>query len=574
MDTQLKTPEEIKTGSPEQQIIDTFQTEKKRYEQATQTERGDILDIYNAYQGKMEDVITTPYDSKETIPKLRTEISYVKPFIFSGQPEIEVEGVGDEDKPVSKILEKMINYRISQSIPNAYEKIEDWVHQAVTFGTSLIKVVWRFETKIEGDAEVPVKDEPDLEVPNILDTFKNPMIPEVAGQTSIICRSVIPVNEVKNNPVYDFIGQDGKRNADKLEGKSNIKTNPYDSTSQFSSQALSNQEGVVEVYERLTKDRIQTIAEDKETLVLRDTENPFGYINLVKFVFEKNTIPNTFDGLGVGHNTLGLGKSYYKMFNQTLTNVKMTNNPMFLFAKGTRIDKKQLVSKPGGGIEVDTGGKPLREVIEPIIFPDIKQGAVELLNKIDDEHKRASGANDLLQGSASNDTLGQDQIAQTNISNRFELVVRRFKEALAEVARMIIDMELKNLQSPDASILRIFPQEIRMEIYQLLITEAPNVKFNVKIKGDTVIARNKQLESKRLVDLFDLAQNFLTDREKRAFLRRIAERQGETNIDEIIQEFNPLAQMQEQMAVMPQGTYNQPGKVQTPQGLNQQAYGG
>ena len=28
------------------------------------------------------------------------------------------------------------------------------------------------------------------------------------------------------------------------------------------------------------------------------------------------------------------------------------------------------------------------------------------MNKIDDEHKRASGANDLLQGAASNKTLG------------------------------------------------------------------------------------------------------------------------------------------------------------------------
>src|SRR4030042_635452 len=160
----------------------------------------------------MDEVKSVPYRNKETIPKLRTEIAYVKPFIFSGQPEIEISGVGDEDRDISTILEKIVNYRISQSIPNAYEKIEDWVHQAVTFGTSLIKVVWRFETKkvydpvidemgqpIVGEDgkpqmqeyEGPTLDAPDLEVPNILDTYKNPMIAEVSGQTSMICRSVL-----------------------------------------------------------------------------------------------------------------------------------------------------------------------------------------------------------------------------------------------------------------------------------------------------------------------------------------------------------------------------------------------
>lgn len=553
----------------EQEIIELFQKERKNYEQSTTDERNELNEIYKNYMGKMDEVQTVPYDVKEPIPKLRTEIAYVKPFVFSGEPEIEVEGVGAEDKEISKILEKMVNYRLSQSISNAYEKIEQWVHQSVTFGTSLIKVIWSFKTQaLEEGFETPVMDEPDLEVPNLMDVYYNPLIPTVDGQQSIIFRSVFPSGDIKENPAYNYTDASGIRNADKVKGKE-LKNDTYNSTSQASQTAVSNQKDVVEVYERLTKDRITTICEGMETLVLRDVENPDGYISAVKLIFEPNTMPNFFSGLGVGHNTLGLGKSYFKLWSQTLQNVKMCNNPMSVGAKGSRIKKDQLVSKPGGHIEVDTQGQPLSNVFQWLQFPDIKQGAIELLSKLEDEHKRASGANDLIQGSASNDTLGQDQIAQANISNRFELIQRRFKHALARVAEMILDMEIRNLQSPDAPILRIFPAELREQIFLLIKNEAPNVKFNIKVRGETIIARNKNLESKRMVDAFDLAQNFLTDREKRAFIRRIMELQGETNVDELVMETNPIIEQQQQMQMAGIDPATGQPMGQNPTGMNQ-----
>lgn len=589
-ETKTEPTQEDETQSPEA-IVKEFQDEKTRYEKATTEIRSDYSDIYSAYMGEMDEVVSTPYDTKQSIPKLRTEISYVKPFVFSGQPEIEIEGVGDEDRDIASILEKIVNYRIQQAIPTAMETIEDWVHQAVTFGTSVLRVVWKFKTqKKEDGTEVPVMDAPDLEVPNIMDVYYNPMIPQIDAQASIIFRSVLTLNEVQSNPAYNYADSDGNPNVDKIKGQGTFKADEKDSSTQLSQEVLSNQSGMVEVFERVTPERIQTFAEGEETLILRDVENPDGYIPAVKLLFEKNTIPNVFNGMGVGHNTIGLGMAYYKLFNQLLTNVKLSNNPMAVYAKGTRIDKRQLVSKPGGGVEVDAGGRNLNDVFQWRSIPDIQSGGLDMLNRIEDEHKRASGANDLMQGSGSNDTLGQDEIAQQNISNRFELIARRFKQALVEMARMILDMELRNLQDAKADILRIFSdkmpqtdpmtgQEImvpgaRQMIFQLLKSEAQNVKYDIKIKGETTVARNKNLESKRLVDMFDLTQNFLTDKEKRAMARRIAEKQGEDNIDEIIGETNPMMEMQEQMMMQqgqnPQGGYNQPGDVQTQAGLNQQ----
>lgn len=538
----------------EKQIVDRVLGLKKLYEEATKDERSEKGEIYSAYMGKMEETIALPYETKESIPKLRTEIAYIKPNIFSGQPEIELEGVGDEDRTIAKILEKIVNYRIQQSIPQAYEKIEAWVHQAVTFGTSVLRVIWRFKTEeqeeqgIDGQPytyETPVVDEPDLEIPNILDVYYNPTVAEIKDQKCIIFRSVLRIDEVKEDEMYNYVGEDGVPNRTKVTASKSGKTTADSSALDNTDLGSYTDDDMVELYELVDDDRIITIT--GSGILLRDTPNTYGFINAVKFIYEPNTIPNRFSGLGVGQNTLGLSKSYYKLFNQTLTSVKMTNNPMFLAAKGIKLDKKQAVSKPGGVIEVEAGQRSLNEVLQPLLFPDIKQGAIELLNKFDDEHKRASGASDLLQGSASNETLGQDEMVQANISNRFELIKRRFKQALADVADMIIKMELQNLQSVDAPILRIFPEEFRPQIYQLLVNEAQNVKYNIKVKGDTTVARNKNLESKRLVELFQIGAAFLTDQEKRSFLRRIAEKQGEDNIDEIIMETNPVMEQQEQL---------------------------
>lgn len=540
--------EETEIKKTEKQIVDHVMKLKESYEQATIDSRRDFSDIFAVYMGKSEIIQSTPYNTVDDIPKLRTEVAYIKPFVYSGDPVVEFEGVGDEDKLISSIYEKIINYRF-ETIRGFKDKIEAWVSQGITFGTSEIKVVWRFETqKNEDGTETPVMDSPDVEVPNHMDVYFNPLIPDIKSQPCVIFRSVLPIADVKKTPAYDYVNEEGIRNADTLEDTGSQPSNKNDSSNLTGIDVPNAQEkassGMVEIFELIDNERIQTIANGK---VLRDTENVYGMKNVVKFIFEPNAIPNRYEGFGVGQNTRGLGNMFYRLFNQISTNVKMTNNPMFLAETGAIKDKRQAVSKPGGVLEVSTNGQPLGNVVQPLTFSDVTSSAFEVLNKVDDEHKRASGANDLVQGSTSNDTLGQDEIAQANVSNRFELIVRRFKQALSEVAEMMLKMELQNLQSPDSEILRIFPEEAREQIYELLISERDNVRYNVHIKGETNVSRNKNLESKRLVELFNLSQNFLTDKEKRAFLRRIAEKQGEDNIDEIIGETNPMMEQQEQM---------------------------
>jgi len=546
--------EPIETKKSEKEIVDRVLKLKKQYEQATQDSRKEFSEIFSVYMGKTDEVQSTPYDTKDDIPKLRTEVAYIVPSIFSGEPEVELLPVGDEDVALSKIYEKMVNHRF-RTIKNFNAKIEAWVKQSVVFPASEIRVLWKFLTEKkkevgpdgkEYEYEEPIVDGPDVEVPNHMDVYFNPIISEVADQPCMIFRSVLTIDQVKEDPMYDYVNENGVRNADLVEesGKATDTNNSSTlGTTDIPNAQQDAMSGMVEVFELVDDDRIQTVANGK---LLRDTENPYGFINCVKLIHEPNAIPNRYEGHCMGTNTLSLGKMFYKMFNQISTNVKLCNNPMSIGKKGSVPNKAQLVSKPGGHVEVKGDG-PISDNFQWLQFPDVKSGAIELLAKIDDEHKRASGANDLVQGAASNDTLGQDELAQTNVSIRFELIVRRFKDALAKVAEMMLKMELQNLQSPEAEILRIFPQELREQIYQVLIAEKDTVKFNVRIKGETNVARNKDQASKRKVELFNLSQNFLTDKEKRAFLRDIAEEQGMKNIDSLIGETNPIMEQQEQM---------------------------
>jgi hypothetical protein len=539
----------------EKKILDEVFGDRDTYQQATLETRNVVNDIYSSYIGQIHD--TTPEDkskSKENTNRLRTEVAYIVPSIFSGSPEFELEGVGEEDKDLAQVLEKIVNHRF-HTIPQCYEKIEAWVKQSVVFGTSLIKVCWKFITKDNEDgSKTPIIDAPDLEVPNILDSFYNPLIQDVENQNSLVFRSVLPVAEVRNNEMYGFTDALGELNREKVESKGKTTSSKYDSSNQAETDKIDIDKAsdkTVEVYEWLTKDRIRTVVDGKERLVLRDEPLDYDFINAVKLTHEPNCIPNRFEGFGVGHNTIGIGKLYNKMMNRTLDNVNLTNNPYFMFRKGSVPNKRQLVVRTGGGLEIETEG-PLSEAVQAIQFPDIKQGAIEIMNKIDDEHKRASGANDLLQGSASNKTLGQDEIASTYSSNRFELINRRFKEALADVATMLLKLELKNLQSPDAEILRIFPEEIRQGVYELLINEAPNIKWNIKVKGNTNIAKNKDRQIQQIMETYNSFAGILPPKNQMAWARKILELRGVDEIDVLIPTEEELQMQEQQMQDMQQ----------------------
>lgn len=494
--------------------------EKDAYEKATQSWRTEAQEIWKAINGELSENVY-PWENPQFIPKIRTEVSFVTPFIFSGEPEMEVTMVGDEDKEASFLLDQILTYRV-EKVPRVYDAALAWVTQGVALGTSLLKVSWKFEQRSNG---IPI-DRPEFAVPNILDIYTNPMISDVDKQVSIIEKISMTVSDVKKSELFN----ENKKKVlpckkkDTTYGSETMADVDIDNR-----ETLENEFEMVDIYERWSADEITTVADSAEgPLLLRCEPNPYGYIPYVKFGFEKEIIPNRFYCKGVGQNTIGLQEMFYDLFNMTMLNLKILVNQMWRVDPGSRINPNDLIGRPGGTV------RAAKDEAEPIQVPDLKRSAFEMLALISEEHKRASGATELIQGSPGSRTLGQDQLAQSNVSNRFELVRRGLKSSLSRTGWIVLDMELKNLQSIDSEIMKIFPSDMRENVFALLSELRTTKEWDVVIRGDTILSSNKDILSKQMLDMYNLIGQDLLPQEKRNFVREIARMRGMTSVNELI----------------------------------------
>lgn len=519
----------VANQAEDKKIAEKVMREKKVYEGATEQWRKEIIEIWKAMNGELSENVY-PWEAPEFIPKMRTEISFVIPFIFSGDPDMEVMLIGDEDKDVSFLLDKMVSYRIERN-PKFYDTVLAWVTQGVGLGTSMIKVGWKFDNSGKS-----VIDKPVYSVPNILDIYQNPLISDTEEQSSVIERISMTVEEVKANPAYG-------PSKEKVTPTKRSKQSPYgsdimDDTDLDDVDQMEDELKTVDIYERWTTSHVTTVAScHAGPLLLRHEPNPYGFIPYVKFVFENEVIPNRCNGKGVGQNTLGLSEMYYDLFNMIMLNLKIVVNKMWRIDPGSRVNPQDLIARPGGTI------RATKDEAEWVEQSDLKQSGFEMLSMISEEHKRASGATDLIQGSPSSRTLGQDQLAQSNSSNRFELVRRRLKAALSKLGWMTTKMELENLQSPEQEIMKIFPETERPAIFDLLMNVKDDLAFDIKIQGDTVLAANKDILAKQMLDLYNLVAPGMNPQEQRKFAQEIARMRGITNVKELVPDFQMPGQM-------------------------------
>lgn len=553
----------------EQQVAKMVMDEKNVYEKATQDLRVEMQEIWKAMNGVLSTNVY-PWEKPQFIPKMRTEVSFVLPFIFSGEPELVVDLVGDEDKATALVMDKILSYRTNNS-SEVYDAMLAWVTQGVALGTSLLKVTWKF------DPEKKI-DRPIYEVPNILDIYTNPMIADVYKQRSMIEKISMTVGDVQKSPIYN-------------NNKKKVK--PSKSTDNYGSEAMTDvdlndrdkleaQFKTVDVYERWSEDRIITVADCQGgPILLRDEKHTHGKIPYIKFGFEREILPNRFYCKGVGQNTIGLQEMHYDLFNMVMLNLKIVVNKMWRVDPGTRLDPRDLVARPGGTV------RATKEEAEPIEQTDLERSSFEMLGLISDEHKRASGATELIQGGSSSRTLGQDQLAQSNVSNRFELVRRGLKSALSKVGSLTLKMELDNLQSAEAEIMKIFPSSERKSIFDFIQSVKDNTTFDVTVRGDTILAMNRDILAKQMLDLYNLLAESLLPQEKRHFAQEIARLRGIKNVKDLIPDAPaPMPGMAPGMEGMPPGM--QPGMEGGPvdgnampemgggltqEGINEQTYG-
>jgi len=551
----------------DEQLAKKILKEKDVYENSTKKIRDDMIEIWKAMNGELSANVY-PWENPQFIPKMRTEVSFVTPYIFSGEPDMEVTLEGDEDEEAAFILDKMLSYRLERS-PKLYDTALGWVTQGVALGTSLLKVSWCFKPGDIISDGIPV-DRPQYSVPNILDVYVNPMIPNVEDQVSVIERIAMTVKDIQNSPYFN-------ENKIKVKAKgkptnSDIGSDALSETDLDQPHDLSTEFEIIDVYERWTNEKVQTVADAADgPILLRNEPNPYGFIPYAKFVFEQQAIPNRFYGNGIGQNTLGLQEMHYDLFNLVMLNLKIVVNKMWRIDPGSRINPSDLIARPGGTV------RATKDEAEVILQDDLHESGFQMLAMISDEHKRASGATDVIQASTVSRTMGQDQMAQNSAVNRFELTRKGLKSALSRVGWMTLRMDLTNLQSVDAEIMRIFPEVERPNVFNYIMSFVKNTPYDVHVQGDTIVASNKDVMAKQLLDMYNLMANDLLPQEKRNFAREIARLRGIKNVKELIPDapiMQPGMQPGMQSGQPVDGNMlPQQFQVPTQEGVNESVYG-
>ena len=134
-------------------------------------------------------------------------------------------------------------------------------------------------------------------------------------------------------------------------------------------------------------------------------------------------------------------------------------------------------------------------------------------------------------------------------------------------------MEIENIQSIDAPILKIFPLEAevlpggkirysRETVFQMLIAarERGDLKFNIKIKGDTNVARNKDMMLKQFGEWCDRFLPILPPANQLAAGKKWLELRGIDGVDELIPDMEDM--QQPQIPGTPMQTSLNPGQPQ------------
>lgn len=254
-----------------------------------------------------------------------------------------------------------------------------------------------------------VKDRPRIRLVDILDVYTDPTADTLQTATSFIIRSVHTLSDIKNNKLF--------QNTDDLEGVYQIPMDTYNSTSltKFStksSQEIRSEVPMVEVWERYGKIDLSWVTgkEDdkgKMTEGIITIGGPSANASVVLSIrllpfknglrpFEEDRydrIPNRWYGEGVAEKLLDVQREVNRVVNQRVENERVLQNPMFKVKQGSGVSTKDLISRTGGAIIVNS-----MDDIEPLPIPDIRQSSFEEEQVLYQLAQNITGAFDVTRG--------------------------------------------------------------------------------------------------------------------------------------------------------------------------------
>jgi len=532
-------------------------------------------DIFNA---TFSSNITLPNGSKVFVPTAWSAVETLVPRMLNRNPTINYIPVGSDDVVKAKKSSQLFSYWYNKS--DAFETLVQMVKAALIYGTSFGKITWKFETtkKKFRDEEGKVKedvvvtyDDPDFEYINIYDIFVDPQatslddcrwiihriyttISELEKQQADMERNIKQLKEAGMEEVAETIVPYVNLRALKAKVKGSVdrsqqevdkrKTLGIDTT--IKDDTVDEVE-LLEMWDRQTK-TVTLIAKDYDIL-LRQYPFPYWHDDYPFVMMIDSVVPGEFWGRGEIEPIEKIQAVINTVTNQRIDNVNMILNLMWK-AKPT-VDDAELVPMQGQIIHVND----LADV-EPIEFPNVTGRAFEELGFWRQQIQEILGITDYIRGmkTPTDETLGEVQIKTAQANFRFQHKIQLFEKiTLKRLGYLVLSLYQQYLT--DEKEIRIFGED--GVVYTSVTPQDIVGEYDVVPEAGSTAPDPHDVTKEELVNFYMLIKDDpLWKKEEVA--KRIAEKFGFRNVENVINEMGEQPPMQGGEELDMSGTTAQP----------------
>lgn len=490
---------------------------------------------YRNYVDQLVDAKGKPITDRSniSIPYSFTQVETILPrlveTLFAARPYVTVFGREPEDEFNADNMETLLDWQMNERM-DIQRIFKTGLKELCIYGTSVAYSVWRLkERKIikkqlqpvikddepvyEDDGVTPVQDwlpmemnekeydDPDVKFVDIMSFYTDPNGENVdesryCGHVCYESKEYIQeqVDQGLWNVDWSKIGNDTRSNQARANRMGAVGLPNSDENADSS-----DNNGIFEVHYYWEDDKYVVLI--NRSWVAAETENPYWH---KRKPYNKEVyceVPHEFYGMGIIEMIGDLQDELNNERNMRIDFRSFLLRRMFKVRRGANVDRKQLVFKQGGIIEVDE-----MDDLEEMGVSDVPSSTFTEEQTIKQDMQDTSGAHDVVMGtSTSSETATTTMSKDNNASMRFKLVISSVeKSLLVGVSRLMMQLNQQFMDTDKvmrvtgekgAKWVRLSPEDIQGE-------------FDLTAAGSSVEPQaNKEAFKQRMVELFGIVSN-------------------------------------------------------------------
>lgn len=460
-----------KTDKLRDKVVEAYQES----EENRQPREDRWKEFYRQYRSYIKEEDKKENRANLFIPYIFSIVETVVPrltgTIFDKRPFVKPLPREPQDIESAEALELLLDYQFDKM--SFRETASDWFKQALMYGSAVVKVTWRQETKtvvekeqvtpknpaqllqsLQGDEplvkekskEVTEYDQPFVELVDIFDFYPDPYAESIEDARYVVHKTNKSMEHLKNmqqQGIYE--------NVDEIEKSNSFKQLDNNSMNdRLSDIGLANQpnneDGMVEILEYWEEDRVITIA--NREVVLRDSKNPYHHKQIPFVKIDDSSVPKEFWGIGEIEPNEKLQAELNTTRNQRIDNISMSINNMYAAVEG-KVQDEDLENEPGGIIWVQ-GTSDINKVLQPIPKPKISPSAYQEEEQIKSDMENASGVHDYVKGKEPSGSATATEITslQRESNHRFQQKIRNMLTGVKKVGELMVQLDQQFIETP------------------------------------------------------------------------------------------------------------------------------